>query len=421
MNLANKTVRDALVLYVGRGLNLFLGLGSTLIYGMVFLKTQIAVISLFEMVLNLFISLGFTWSAIGLVRFGKEEFLKNKTLHHTSSVRLGIIFPIFILSFLGVIYFRDDLLKYIGTNDYSILLYLILDMVFMGLHEHINYIFTTLERHASNVKYYVGNGIGKIGILFMFYFHVTDEISAEYYIKLNVLLLICLFLVRILYVERRHVLPFSIARKADYMKFIQYVYPQIYGFSGLYIINWVDVYYIRKYWSFDDLGAYQFLYTIFVKIAACAIIMNTLFFPKIMEWKLQKSEKLKNFIKKGPVIMILVSTVCFGIFLFIYQPIFYVFFKDKYSAAYQAFNILICALPFYFVSFLYVPVLNSFDKVSYIQIVNIISAFFNVLIDYLFIKDYGLVAAAVGTFVAYFIKFVLFAVATRRLAKYSFA
>lgn len=413
--LNTKVARDAFALYLGRGTNIIVGLVSTLIYGLVFLKTQIAVISLFEMILNLFTSFGFTWSTLALTRFGKEELQRHHSINNTSSIRIGIVLPLFFVSTLFIITFRNDLLKYIGTTDHTIIIYLIFNLILFIIHEHIIYICTTVEQHFQNVLYYFGQSIGKVGILMIFYFGLSNNNSAELYLKLNVVLLFVLLIVRLFFFESKYVFPITRIKVHDLTEQLKYVLPQIYGFGGLYIVNWVDVYFIRRYLNFEELGAYQFMYAIFLKLASFAIIINTIFFPRIMDWKTKSVNNLTIYLKKGPIILLLASLICFGIVLYSYQPLFYIFFKAKYQNAYSAFNILLLSLPFYFVTFLYVPVLNSFDRVRYIQTVFVFSGLCNVLIDYFFIKTYGLIAAAVGTFVAYFSLYILLSYAVGKM------
>jgi O-antigen/teichoic acid export membrane protein len=48
-----------------------------------------------------------------------------------------------------------------------------------------------------------------------------------------------------------------------------------------------------------------------------------------------------------------------------------------------------------------VPVLNSYDRVSYIQWANVVSAVCNFAIDYALVPRYGIIGAALATFVAY--------------------
>ena len=412
-----KFVKNAFALYSGRSVNLVIGLVSTLFYGVVFLKKDIAVISLFEMVANLFLAFGFSWSTMSLTRFGKEELRKSGSLNYTSSIRIGIMAPILLMSILTIVIFRDDFLAYIATKDVTIIIYLIFNLVLMVIHEHIVYIFTTVEKHVMNVLYYLGQSIGKIGILGSFYFGFIGDVSAELYLKLNVGVLLVLLLIRMFFIEYRYFFPLIIGKKEDYIKQFKYVLPQIYGFCGLYLINWVDVYFIRKYCSIDDLGSYQFMYSIFLKLSSFAIIVNTLFFPKIMDWKITRSENFRKYLKNAPVIMFLTILVLISIFVFVYPPLFSMFFQDKFKNAYTTFNILILSLPFIFGSYLYVPVLNSYDRVKYIQFTNVVSASCNVLVDYYFIRKFGIISAAFGTLLAYMCKYLLLSIAVQKMFK----
>ena len=66
-------------------------------------------------------------------------------------------------------------------------------------------------------------------------------------------------------------------------------------------------------------------------------------------------------------------------------------------------------------TYLFVPVLNSYDRVAYIQMANILSALSNLLIDTILIKRIGIIGAALGTFSAYFIKSFLLIIAINKM------
>jgi len=415
-----KVVKNAIALYTGRSVNLVIGLLSTLFYGVIFLKKDIAVISLFEMVVNLFLSFGFSWSTMSLTRFGKEELKKSNSLNYTSSIRIGIIAPLLLISILTIFIFSDNFLAYVATKDLTMIIYMIINLILLVIHEHIIYIFTTVEKHIMNVFYYLGQSLGKVGILGAFYYGTIGDVSAELYLKMNVGVLLILLIIRIFFMEYRYFFPFIIGKKDDYIKQFKYVLPQIYGFCGLYLINWVDVYFIRKYCSFDDLGSYQFMYSIFLKMSSFAIIINTIFFPKVMDWKISGSENFKKYLKNAPLLMFLAILVSITAFIFIYPPLFSKFFQDKFKNAYTTFNILILSLPFIFGSYLYVPVLNSYDRVKYIQLTNVISASCNVLVDYYFIKKFGIISAAFGTLLAYMCKYIMLSVAVQKMFKVNY-
>ena len=418
--LNNSVVKNAFILYIGRAVNLIIGLLSTLIYGVIFLKKDIALISLFEMVVGLFLSFGFTWSTMAVTRFGKEELKNNNSLGYTSSIRIGIIAPLLLISIILLVLFKESLLEYIGSKDTTLISLLICNLVLLVIHEHIIYIFITVEKHFFNALHYIGESIGKIGILAIFYFRLVENPSAELYLKLSVIILMVLLVIRLFFIKYHYFFPIVVGKKHDYVRHLKYVLPQIYGFCGLYIINWVDVYFIRMYCTMDDLGAYQFMYSIFVKLSGFAIIINTIFFPKIMDWKITGSENFKKYLRYAPTGVLLGAVVCFGIFLHIYPPVFSLFFNDKFGSAYSSFNILVLSLPFVFGSYLFVPVLNSYDRVGYIQLVNVISAGCNILIDYYFIRKYGIIAAAYATLIAYLCKYILLSMATERMFNVKF-
>ncbi|MFQ5708110.1 MAG: lipopolysaccharide biosynthesis protein [bacterium] len=409
-----KLVKDAAAIYVGRGINLAVGLISTLIYGIIFLNQQIAVVSLFDMVVSLFVSFGFSWSAFGIIRFGKEEYEQARRISHTSSIRLSVILPILIFATLLLFVFRKPLLSYIGTDDPKIFLFLILNVLLLVLHEHLTNILTTAEKHVWNALFYLAQSVGKLAILLTFYFGLFS-VSAELYLKMNVLFLGALILLRSPSLEKRFLFPLTRVSKAEILRFAKFVVPQIYGFTGLYLINWVDVYFIRKFCSMDDLGAYQFLYSIFLKFSSFAFLLNSLFFPKIVAWKNSNEVRFRQYLRQVPGSVLIATLVLFGAFVAVYKPLFAVFFADKYAAAYSSFDILLWAIPFFFVTYLFVPVLNSYDRVGYIQVVNIASALSNLAIDFLLVRKFGIIAAAFGTFVAYFVKFFFMMLAVNKM------
>lgn len=377
-----------------------------LIYGIVFSNTQIAEINLFEMVASLFLSFGFTWSAFGIIRFGKEEQLNKGTINHTSSVRLWLIFPLITTALLLIILFRNGLLSYIGTNDRSMVLYLMANVVLFVAHEHITSTLTAAEKHRQNVLFLLGISVAKLCLLLAFYFHYVD-VTAGLYIKLNVAVLFIVILLRIPFLKKNYFLPLDSVSRRDLMAFAKFVIPQIYGFTGLYLIDWMDVYFIRIYCDLSELGSYQFLYSIFMKIASFGLLINTLFFPKIVDWKNSDQTKLNSYLKNIPNFIFLISLLSIALFICIYYPMFSYFFRDKYVIAYPSFNLILLAIPFYFLIYVFIPVLNTYEKVLYIQVVNLVSALSNLLIDFFLIEHFGLVGAALGTFAAFFIKYLL--------------
>jgi O-antigen/teichoic acid export membrane protein len=410
----SKLLKDALALGTGRALNLVVGLVSTLIYGVVFQKTQIAVISLFEMLLGLFISFGFTWSSLGIIRFGKEEHLRNGTINHISTVRIRLILPLLALSILLLVLLRKPFLNYIGSDDASLIYFLIVSIIALVFHDHITSLLTAAEKHVWNAWYYLAESIGKLSILAAFYLGLMEP-GAEPYLKISTCLLLVLALLRLPLIERTYLFPFARVDRKDSREFLRFVLPQVYGFAGLYLINWVDLHFIRMYCSLNDLGAYQFMYSLFIKIGSFAFLLNNLFFPKIVAWKESDGSQLRNFLSRFPIVLFLIMLLVAVFCIYAYDGVFDIFFGNKYAVAYPSFEIMLLVIPLHFVTYTLIPVLNTYDKVACIQLVNIVSATVNIAVDYLLIGRIGIMGAALGTFLAYAIKFFMLFVVLDRM------
>lgn len=413
-----KIIKNTFMLSFGQGFSLFIGGISILIYGIIFSKPQIAIISLFEMVSQLFFSFGFKWSTVGIIRFGKEEYLENNKLNHTSSIRLFIITPILILSIFIILYFRKLITNYVGIEAHWLIFYLILNIIITIANDHITTILNAAEKYLGILFINVAESLGKCIILtIIIIYHL--KITSEVYIKILVLWPLFLFFLRLPFLRKNFLIPFEFNMpKVEILKFLKFVYPQIYGFAGLYLINWMDLYFIRQYASMEDLGAYQFIYSIFTRVCTFAFIFNNIFFPRILAWKKNSDlNRLNRYINKIPKIVMLSSILVVSIMIFIYPIIFKYFFENKFTVGYTSFNILLISIPFFMTTYLYIPILNCYDKVFYIQLANILSALVNFLIDYFFIKKFGIIAAATGTFICYFLKYFLLFIMVKRIQK----
>ena len=401
-------------LTAARVFNLSIGVVSMLLFGTVFAKSQIAVIGLFDMVGGLMLSFGFTWSAAGLVRFGKEELRERQGLSYTSSTRLYIIAPLLAAAVLCMVIFRHAILQYIGTDQSWFILCMIGSLTLLAANEHLTQLFTTREKHIANSLFYIAQGLGKLLILvaFMSRFVAADPL---FYLAAIVCLDALLFCIRLPWTAKPYLFPLCRVQSEDTKTFFLYVAPQIYGFAGLYVINWIDIYFIRQHCAMDDLGAYQFMYSIFTKLASFAILTNTLLFPRVMAWKQARPDAVKKFTGRGPQWVMLGAIFASGAMLLAYRPMFNLFFGDKYIVAYSSLVLLIACLPFCFLKYVFVPVLNSFDRVKYIQTVNILSAGCNFLLDAVLVPRFGIAGAALATFVAYGVVAVGLAIPVHRM------
>ena len=402
----SKFAQDAVGLSAGKGLNMVLGVLSTLIFGIVFDKPEIAMISLFDMFVDLVMAFGVQWSAAGVTRYGKSELHTNESLNYTSSTRLHVLLPIVITAVLLLVTFRESVLDFVGTREPVLIWYLIASLIVATIHDHLTSILATREKHVANALFYVAQGVAKLLILAAFISGLVAP-SVLWFVAASLWLNVLILVFRLPSCGKLYLYPVCRVSREDLRSFLRYVVPQLYGFAGIYVVNWIDVYFIRKYGTMEALGAYQFLYSIFLKFAMFALVANTLLFPRIMAWKLENPDAISRFTRTVPQLVLLLTMLACGCLLLVFQPVFDLFFGDKYSMAYPSFALMVCSLPCYFISLIFVPVLNSFDRVKYIQTVNIISATSNLVVDFLLVPRHGMIGAALGTFVAYWIKAIL--------------
>lgn len=407
-------VRNGLALWGGQLANFSVGFFSLLIYGGLFSKPQIAVISLFEMVVALFLSLGFTWSAIALVRFGEGEYTREGTTAYTSSLRLALTLPILAILVVAILFFQEELLAYIGTADRSIIAFLVIDLFLVVTREHFVHLFNARERQRVNAAIYFGMSIGKLCVL-LWLWSRPDSVSAESYVKLLVGVDALALLVHATLIERPFLWPLRWPRSADFLQMLRFVVPQIYGFAALFVINWIDAYFIRLHLTAEDLGGYQFVYSLFTRAAALAFIINTIFFPRIMDWNRSNPTATLRYMQRTPSIVFGCIGVIAPIVIVAVGPVFSFFFGPKFVDSYASFYLLLATLPWIYLSYVYVPVLNSRDRVGRVQLANAAAAAINVAVDVVLIHRIGIIGAALGTLLAFQARSLILMVAAHRL------
>jgi O-antigen/teichoic acid export membrane protein len=167
--------------------------------------------------------------------------------------------------------------------------------------------------------------------------------------------------------------------------------------------------------AIEDLGGYQFVYSIFTKAAALAFILNTIFFPRIMNWNRSRPSATLSYIRRAPLIVLLATGVVAPLVIVCVEPLFSLAFGPKYKDSYPAFYLLISALPWVFLSYVYVPVLNARDRVSKVQVANALAAVVNVAVDALLVHRIGIIGAALGTLLAFQVRSLMLMVAAHRL------
>lgn len=391
-----RIAKDSLYLFVGRfGTSLF-GLIILMILTRLLTQEQMGSYSLFLTVVNIGLILTLNWSHAGLVRFGRSEFVKKKTITTTFWTLSYLIAPFIIVAILLAFIFQKQITAFIGFDASIILL-----AVFL-----MQAITTTLTYALQSIDNMKKSSYVLFVQKFLFAAFVTAFLLKLLEVTLHnitIALAISFLITNLLFlatIKFRYITPIKVNKK-KMRKIWRFCWPQLIGFSGLYIINYIDLYVIRAVLDLQAVGIYSIAYNGFTMVTGFLAIINTVFMPLAVEYREKKKPKyIRKYIKLIPMVTIawIVITII-GVILAPY--IIQFFFSAKYIAAIPSFTILLFASIFFLISASITPILNAFDLTMYQQGFNLAAAAINIILDVSFVKAFGIKGAAYATLISF--------------------
>ena len=163
-----------------------------------------------------------------------------------------------------------------------------------------------------------------------------------------------------------------------------------------------------------EAGIYSFAYNIFMIIQVTAdsilVVWDTWFYE-------QYSKQKYELIKKYSTYLIVALAIVSSLVLFITPELIYILGGEKYRSS------VYCAIPIILGGFL--TILYNFPaeieyfhaKTKNIAIATIFAAIINILLNYIFIRKYGYIAAAYTTLVTYIFYFIFHYIVAQRIQK----
>lgn len=399
-----RILKDGIHLLAGKIGTSAIGLIVLMILARILTTEEMGKYSLFLMIVNLALIIGLNWSDSSIVRHGREEHVISKKINRSFWARMYLFIPIIILISILLLTFSKKITEYIGIEPKLILL-IVAIFVLNGLLNFINYIYqSTDEMKKSAYVLFSQKAIFLIslGVVMLTPFRTNLTLVLSL-ISLSFLLAVIL---NSLFFNYKKIIPYKFDKKY-FMKIWKYSWPQLIGFPGLYVVNYIDIYVIKKYMTLHDVGTYSMAYSGFTVITGVLMVFYTIFFPLIVEYKTKKQKnKIKNYVKNIPLY------TGAWIFLVIIGLIFSeiaitTIFSAKYTESIPAFNILLIASIIYFISITLLPLVNAFDLILYSQIFNLIKAITNIIADFILVPKMGIVGAAYGTTIAYAVGLIL--------------
>lgn len=342
-------------------------------------------------VLGLLTTFGFAWTSSSLLYFGVEEKVKYGTLTRTFWARniiLGVTY--FFVSVLFLI-FHKRLDKYISE---PLSIYLFIWMSIKILTDYLIGYFLAVEKRKISVSISISTKIFAV---------ILITLKA---VSLKMVLVYCILseLISLIWIFKVDKYDFGkfVFDKKIFKTVLSFGLWQIFGFSGIYLINFGDNIVIKHFLSLEDVGIYNIAYKLYAGMGGFCYLLSSYFAPKVTKAISLRDEKsLKSIFYRDRIYIFLLLLIPHVLIIFFSKNIVILFFGDSYiNAAYPLQILAINSLLKYYTVF-NILIYNCFKKYSIMQSFNILQAVLNIVFDILFIPYLGIAGAAFGTLISF--------------------
>ncbi len=170
------------------------------------------------------------------------------------------------------------------------------------------------------------------------------------------------------------------------------------------VLNHSDRIMIKELIGIDKAGIYSLAYS----IAMVLTILNTAVLNSIRPWVFKKlKSKNENDIQKVGFTSLIIVACCNLLLIVLSPEVVHIFSPSSYGNAISLIPPITMGVYFAFMYNLFVDIQMYYGKTNSIMIVAIICATMNIVLNYIFIKKYGYIAAAYTTLFSYILMAIL--------------
>lgn len=393
-----RILKDGAHLFIGKIGTIIISLLDLILLSRILTTEDMGKYSLFLMILNLVLVVGFNWADTSIIRHGREEFVNLGKVNKSFWARIYLFVPIMSFFIILFITFSKKITSYIGI-DHRLIIILVTMFILNAILNLITFLYQSTNQMKKSAYVLFSQKLLYLISLGLVFFNLIAGNITVILILINLSFLISI-IINLMIFDTKLILPYKFDKK--YLKKIwSYSWPQLMGFPGLYVINYIDLFVIKKYMTLHDVGTYSLAYTGFTNICALIMIIYTIFFPLMVEYRTKKKFGLiKKYTKKIPVMTVVwVVPVIIGVL--ISKHIIPTLFSVKYLESINPFNILLVASVFYFIYVCILPMINAFDLIIYSQIIILGKAAINIIADFILVPKLGIIGAAYATTFSY--------------------
>ena len=354
------------------------------------------VFSVALMFIGLITTFGFSWSSSSILYYGSREKAKTGSINKTFWARNVIIAVSLILTTILFALFRNQINDYIGLD----VAFLILIWLYISVAEdYLSQYFLAVKRQLLSSMLSVTAKIIYLVTIFVFTFDVKTLILLNIISHATVLLYV-------LGMNKKDLGKFEFD-KAWFKEVLNFSLWQLFGFSGLYLINFGDTAVIKHFMTTEDVGIYNAAYKLFNAVASFAFVISSYYAGSVSQYFANnESEKIKRFFYKERFMIFGLSTVAHIAVMIFSKPIITTLYGDRYIQSVAIFNVLMIGSIFRYLTVFYMLYYNTNKKHKLQQTINIFRAILNAGLDIVFIQIFGLIGPAIATTIAMFTAFV---------------
>jgi len=353
------------------------------------------IFSIALMFIGLITTFGFSWSSSSILYFGSKEKSNTGNLNKTFWARNIIIFVSLVITSILFFVFHKQINAYIG-EDVS---FLILIWLYISVSEdYLSQYYLAVKKQLLSIMLSVTAKVIYIILILLFTFDVRMLIILNIISHASVLFYI-------LGMSKNDVGKFEFD-KEWFKEILNFSLWQLFGYSGLYLINFGDTAVIKYFMTTEDVAIYNAAYKLFNSVASFAFVITSYYAASITQsFEKADSHKLKSFFYRERFIIFAVSTIAHVVLMLFSEQIITTLYGERYSRSVPIFIILMIGSIARYLAVFYTLYYNANGKYKVLQYVNIFRAILNLVLDVLFINIFGLIGPAIATTIALVVTF----------------
>lgn len=342
------------------------------------------------MFIGLVTTFGFSWSSSSILYYGSRERAETGSINKTFWARNIIIFFSLIIATILFVLFRNDINGYIGLDVYFlILIWLYISVV----EDYLSQYFLAVKKQLLSSILSLTAKIIYIALIIILPFDVKRLIILNIISHGTVLLYV-------IGINKKDIGRFEFDK--DWFKqVLNFSLWQLFGFSGLYLINFADTAVIKHYMTLEDVSIYNTAYKLFDSVAGFAFVISSYYAGSVSHYFAKNEhEKIKKFYYKERLYIVTLSSIIHLIVMTFSKQIFKLLYGERYIQSVVIFNVLMIGSIFRYLSVFYMLYFNTNGKHKVQQYLNIFRSILNVVLDIVLINMFGLIGPAIATTIA---------------------